>query len=124
MDRIKLGKPTPFMKELLKSKKMTQLIEQLKEKYEILIMDTPGVIETDYTINLVAMTALHIFIIGSSVVSKNVVNESLRDLAIAGLKPSGLILNRVSPIYIEDTRIKLETERTKLHFWKKIFGRE
>jgi len=121
MDRIKVGQNDLFMKELLKSQKMIQLVDQIKKDYEVFILDTPGVIETDYTINLVAMTDLHIFVIGSSVADKKMVNESLRDLFIAGAKPSGIILNRVSSVYIEDMRIKLETQRSKMHFWRKIF---
>jgi Mrp family chromosome partitioning ATPase/uncharacterized protein involved in exopolysaccharide biosynthesis len=123
MDRIIVGQNSLFMKELVKSQKMIQLIEQMKRDYEVIVMDTPGVIETDYTVNLVAMTDLHIFVIGSSIANKKIVNESLRDLFHSGVKPSGIILNRVSPVYIEDMRIKTEVQKTKMHFWKTFFRR-
>lgn len=122
IDKIKTGGQHLFLKEMLKSKKMTELMDEMKQRYDILIMDIPGIIDTDYATNLLGMNDLKIFIIGSSFVKKKVVHESLRDLAIAGIKPTGLVLNRVSSIYIEDTRIKLETKRKKMEFWKNIFG--
>lgn len=123
MDRIKVGQKGPFMKELAKSKKMFDLMDQLKKDYEVVIMDCPGVIETDYSINLAAMADLCVFVIGSSIVNKSLVDESLRDLHIAGVRPSGIILNRVLPIFIDDVRIKLETQRSRMRFWKKLFGK-
>lgn len=123
MDRIMVGQNGLFMKELVKSKKMIQLIDQMKKDYEVIIMDTPGVIETDYTVNLVAMTDLRVFVIGSSIADKKIVNESLRDLFHSGVNPSGIILNRVSPVYIEDIRIKTEIQKAKMHFWNKLFRR-
>jgi uncharacterized protein involved in exopolysaccharide biosynthesis/Mrp family chromosome partitioning ATPase len=123
MDCIKVGQKNLFMKELIKSPQMIQLMDKIKREYEVIIMDAPGVIETDYTVNLIAMTDLKLFVINSSLVNKKTVNESLRDLCIAGINPTGIILNRVSSIYIEDRRIKLEMQKFKMHFWKKIFRR-
>lgn len=123
MDRIKVGKNGPYMKELVKSAQMNELMNRLKNEYDVVVMDTPGVIETDYTINLVDMTDLHVFVIGSSIANIKTVHESLRDLYHAGVKPTGIILNRVAPVYVEDTRIKLETQRSRRHLWEAIFGK-
>ncbi len=121
VDRIKVAKAATLMKESVKSHQMAEGLEALKDSYEVIIMDLPGVIETDYTVNLAALCDLRIFIIGSSVVNKKLVDESLRDLLLAGVKPSGVILNRVLPIYIEDVRIQLELQKTKSAFWRKLF---
>jgi succinoglycan biosynthesis transport protein ExoP len=123
VDRINVSEKGTLMKEGVKSPKMNQLMEKIKKEYDVIIMDLPGVIETDYTINLAAMSDIRLFVIGSPVVDKKRVDESLRDLLAAEIKPSGIILNRVSPIYIEDIRIKLELEKVKSSFWKKIFRR-
>ena len=121
LDRIKVGKKDPFMKEMVKSHKMAELMAELKVEYEIIMMDVPGVIETDYSINLSSMADYRIFVIGSSITIKSLIDESLRELEIAGVKINGIVLNRVLPVYIEDERIKLETERVKMHFFKNLF---
>jgi uncharacterized protein involved in exopolysaccharide biosynthesis/Mrp family chromosome partitioning ATPase len=117
MARIKVGKKESFMKELIKSPKMDELMQWLRTRYDFILMDIPGVIETDYTINLAKSTDLQLFIIGSCIADKRLVDESLRDLMIGGVKPSGILLNRVLPTYIEDTRIKVEMERSKTRFF-------
>lgn len=120
VDRIRVAKTQTLMKESVKSPKMTEFMEELKKSYQVIIMDLPGIIETDYTTNLALLCDIHLFIIGSSIVNKKLVDESLRDLFLAGIKPSGIILNRVLPIYIEDVRIKLELEKTKSSLWRKL----
>lgn len=108
------------MKEFLKSPNMIELWKKLKSEYDFIIIDAPGIIEDQYAPNLAALSDLTIFVIGSSQVPKDVIDESLKELDVMKLKPSGIILNRVLPIYIDDIRIKLESKRVQKSFWQKL----
>lgn len=119
-DMITIRQPETKMKEFLKSPHMHKLWDKLKSEYDIIIVDAPGIIEDQYAPNLGAICDLSIFIIGSTVVPKGIIDESLKELELNGVKPAGIILNRVLPDYIEDKRIKLESKRTQNGFWKKL----
>lgn len=124
IDRIRLEKPDPNMKELIKSEQMVRLWNDLNKNYDIIILDAPGIIKENYALNLCAMADLCLFIIGSSQVPKNVIDESLKELNLFGIRPCGIVLNRVLPVYIDDERIKQESKKSRnkwlqnLMFWK------
>lgn len=124
-DRMNLKDPTREMKELVKSERMSQLWKTVNSEYDVVIIDAPGIIQDDYALNLSAIADHCIFIVGSSLVSKSTVDESLKELNHMGIKPCGIILNRVLPVYIEEQRTKIETKRHRkelmhsLMFWKK-----
>lgn len=119
-DRLNLGMEEPFMKELIKTRQMNELLTDFKKEYELIIIDAPGVIDNDFSINLASMADLCVFVIGSSIVNRSVVNQSLHGLFRFGVKPSAIVLNRVLPVYIEDEKIKQEIKRTN-NFWKNLF---
>jgi polysaccharide biosynthesis transport protein len=120
IDRIKTGKHEPWMKELIKSDRMEALWKDLNSKYDMIVIDTPGVIEDHYAINLISMADIGIYIINSSGVSKNIVDQGLTQLDLYDARPSGLVLNRVAPGYIDDERILLETKRMRKGFLKSL----
>lgn len=119
-DRINLGIEEPFMKELIKTKQMTEFMEALRRAYDLIIIDAPGIIDEDYSVNLAGMADLCVFVVGSSIINKSVVSQSLHGLYRFGVKPSGIVLNRVLPVYIEDEKIKQEIKRGNGHFWEKL----
>lgn len=121
-DRITLTEKEPAMKELLKSKAAAQLWRYLKTKYELVIIDTPGIIEEDYTANLTEISDLSILIVGSSKVDKSTVDESLKVLNFSGSKICGILLNRISNVYISDKRILLETKKSQRTILSKLFS--
>lgn len=121
-DRIKLGSRDHRMKELIKSSQMHTLWNALKKNYDVIIFDTPGVIQEDYASNIVELADRSILIVGSSHVKKSSVDETLHVLDKVGARPEGILLNRVDPIYIDDERIKLETRRSNRGLIKQFFG--
>lgn len=121
-DRLNLGLEEPFMKELLKTRQMNELMNDIKKEYELIIVDAPGIIDKDFSVNLASMSDLCVFVIGSSIVNRSVVNQSLRGLFRFGVKPNAIVLNRVLPVYIEDEKIKQEIKRTN-SFWKNLFSK-
>lgn len=110
-DRIVMMHPEPHMKELIKSQAMINLWDVLKDEYDIIIIDSPGIIEEHYAINLAAISNMTFMVVGSSQVDKAVVDESLRELDAVGIRPQGIILNRVEPIYVDDKRYKVAANK-------------
>lgn len=113
VDILSVGKGDLHLKELTKSKQMTSLITQLKSAYDILVIDTPGLIESDTATSLALLADVNIFIVGSSLTDRSTVDSSLSDLVDRGIIPYGIILNKVPPIYIEDERVLSEMKRMK-----------
>jgi len=126
LDKIKLAQPDPGMKELIKNQNMAYLWETLKTQYDIIIVDTPGILEDDYAANIAALADMSLFVINSSKAPKRQVDQSLQELSHLGVRPCGIILNQILSTYITDGRIKLETKRNtdgifqKLAFWRKF----
>lgn len=119
-DVISCGSAIPSMKELISSDRMTQLWTKLKSKYEIIIVDAPGVIQEDYTTDLIKFADLSIMLIGSTIVTKPTIDQTLERLDSLDTRPCGILLNRINPIYIYDERIKAETKRTNKEFLKDL----
>jgi len=119
-DRIRAWSSDPYMKEVIKSSAMAQFLEKLKGAYEIIIIDAPGVIDEHYAANLASMADITVFVISSKDTDKALVDESLRELTQMGVKPNGFALNRVMPIFIDDTKIKQEMGRINREFWRSL----
>ncbi len=121
-DRVKLGQRDYRMKELIKSSQMGTLWSQLQKTYDVIILDSPGVIQEDYASNIAELADRSILILGSSYVKKSSVDETLFVLDKVNARPEGILLNRVDPIYIDDERVKLETRRSNRGLIKQFFG--
>ncbi|MFQ5729308.1 MAG: tyrosine-protein kinase family protein, partial [Waddliaceae bacterium] len=121
-DRIRITKNDPSLKELIKSKKMGSFWGSLKEAYDLIIIDTPGAIEDDYTTNLASMADLCILVVGSSQVKKNTIDETVKVLEFSGARPCGIVLNRINPVYVDNARIKLETKRSNKDFLRELLA--
>lgn len=112
-DMASIGSLESGMKELIKSSNMENLIAKLKNSYDIVIIDAPGIIEESYGINLAAYSHLTLFVVGSSIVTKNLIDESLLALSNYGVLPAGIILNKVPSVFLFDERAKLEAKRSR-----------
>lgn len=110
----------PGMKELVKSDKMQALWDKLKEEYELIVVEAPGIIEDDYAVNLAQQCDVNFFVIGSNKASKPYVDASLEELEERRIRPTGLILNRMKRSYVEDPRIHVQ--RRKQSWWGRWFG--
>ncbi len=119
-DCLKANHYQPFMKELIKSKQMTLLLDSIKKEYDLILIDCPGILTKDFATNLAFLADLCLFIIGSSVLDKSLIDQSLKEMQQFGLKPAGILLNRVLPIYIEDEKIKQGISQNKLSFWDRL----
>lgn len=102
------------MKELLKNEKLKELLKELKSTYDIILIDCPGVIESNYAANLAAYADHSLFVVASTLVPRSIVDLSLKELDHHHVKPMGIILNRALRIYIDDVRINTEVKRTKI----------
>ncbi len=121
---MKVGLEEPELKELIKSQKMKDLWAQVNKDYQVIIIDTPGLIDDIYAANLAAFCDMNIFVIGSSVSSKELIDTALYELEYQHSRPTGLLLNQVPARYIFDNRVIGEMEKqpnrilNKLLFWK------
>lgn len=122
-DSIKQKKRDPSMKDLLRTPRMQQLWDQLLSQYDMIIIDTPGVVEEDYGVNLMKYTDVSLFIVGSSQTPKHVIDDSLKVLDSLDAPPQALFLNRVRPLYVSDKRVLREVKRTKGAFFRGLFKR-
>lgn len=126
VDRINIGGHRVFiMKELIKSQEMRTLWQSLKARYDIIIVDIPGLIEESYAVDLLALADIKIFIIDSKNTSKKIVIETMALVSQHGIRFTAAVLNRVLPLFIKDQRILNELSHMKksfkerLLFWKK-----
>ena len=104
----------PDMKELIKASRMAELMEQLGERYDVVVVDAPGIIQHDYALNVMEYVDESLFIIGSNKVTRKFVNASLEEADFHGVWPMGIVLNRALKIFIDDVRIQQETRRNRV----------
>jgi capsular polysaccharide biosynthesis protein/cellulose biosynthesis protein BcsQ len=100
-DRIKTHYD-PGMKELIKNQYMKKLWQELNQNYELIIIDSPGILEDEYSINLGRISNETLFIIGSSRTGKKVIDSCLKHLEQYSIIPTCFVMNRVLPIYLDD----------------------
>lgn len=123
VDSIRMTTEEPAMKELVKSEKMRTLWARLSSDYDVIVVNTPGVIEQEYAINLVHFTEMSVFVVDSSTITKSILDQSLGYFEHFHVKPTGILLNKVLPVYIEDERVHLEFKKNRFKWLKKIFSR-
>ena len=119
-DYLKVGYDAE-MKELVQSGYMKRLWESLTDAYDLVVVDGPGLIDDDYALNIAEMADHCVFVIGSSKTRKNYVDASLQLLEISDVKPCGLVLNEMLPLYVEDPRIKRQWEKKRWQSLTRLF---
>jgi len=119
--RISVQKQHPRMKELLKSEKMKTFLDEARQRFPMMTVDSPGVIEEDYATNIAEAADATLLFIGSSKVPKAKVDVTLSTLDRSGVRPFGIVLNRIKSVYVDDERLKLEAKKSnrQLFRWRK-----
>lgn len=106
VDQIRIGGEHPLIKEQLKSKKMQEIWNELVNMYDLIVIDSPGVLQDEYAVDLAVIADYCLFVVGSSTTNKGLVNESLEILDSVGARPEGIVLNRIRSVYVDDKRQK------------------
>ena len=100
---------------------MNRLWETLNESYDLVIVDSPGLIDDDYAMNVAEFADMCVYVLNSPKTNISFVNSSLQLLGHSRIKPAGIVLNQVLPTYIDDPRVKRQWERnrwsTVSRFW-------
>lgn len=117
IDIIKVSGWDPAMKELVKSEKMKSLWTELYLDYDIVVVDAPAVINEEYAVNLVHLSEISVFVVDSSKITKGMLDQALEHFEHFHVKPTGILLNRVLPVYIEDERFKYGVKKKRKKFW-------
>ncbi len=123
LDRIKVDDEFE-MKELMKSEQLKKLWMILKQTYDMIILDVPGIIGDESGIHAVTLADQSIFIIGSIKSNKEYIDASLKELEVYGVKPCGIVLNRVLPIYSDNLQAAEENKKSKLRFFENLLKRK
>ncbi len=117
--RLTTGKDTD-MKELVKTPKMRELMALLRERYQVVILDLPGLLTEDYAINVLSLADQSVYIVSSEKTSRKQLNDCFKGLEFHRIKPLGLILNRMLDIFVDDARIRSESHRVNFGLWAKF----
>ena len=109
-DIIAVDDPATLL-DCSESVEVEQLMEELRIRYDKVILDIPGLVEEEVGISLAKLAETTLFVIGSSVVKKNFVDTCLKELSLFGVKVSGIVLNRVAAPYIDNARIRVQGKK-------------
>jgi tyrosine-protein kinase Etk/Wzc len=97
LDMLVTGKLPPNPAELLLSKQLPKLIENLASSYDIVIVDGPPILAAADT-GILASHAGTVFLVALSGVTRmGELSESIKRLVQAGSQPSGVLFNGVNP---------------------------
>jgi tyrosine-protein kinase Etk/Wzc len=89
------------MNDYLKNMNSAQLVEKLKENYDVILIDSPGILDEDYACNAISLADEVIYIIKSGLNTKKEIDHALKKLEDRGIYPAGVILNAVNKRYLE-----------------------
>jgi uncharacterized protein involved in exopolysaccharide biosynthesis len=110
-EHIRINDKHVSLKNTLNSSEFENFWKALKTHFDVIIVDAPGIIHDGLAINLSSISDVVLFVLASSMTEKKVVDESLHVFESFGISPSGIILNRADPLYIDNERIKREMKR-------------
>jgi tyrosine-protein kinase Etk/Wzc len=95
LDLITAGRFTPSPSELLASKKMEKLVEEMKEQYDLIVFDTPPVMAvTDAPLLSTKVDGI-VMIIKSYSTDKNVLERAINSLQNVNSHITGFVLNDI-----------------------------
>ncbi|WP_286263347.1 GumC family protein [Thalassotalea atypica] len=95
IDIIAAGTLPPNPQELLASKKFTQLIESVKEKYDRIIIDTAPTQAVSDAILIAQQSDSLVYIVKADSTREKVIKSGLSRLMEAGARIDGIVLNQV-----------------------------
>lgn len=97
LDVIFSGEIPPNPLELLGSPRMAQLIEELKGRYDYILLDTPPVGIVSDACEVASHTHGVLFLVHQNETEKDTVLRGIRQLELANAKLLGFVLNGVTP---------------------------
>jgi len=96
LDVLPSGRIPPNPSELLGSKAMERLLEQLTGRYDVVLMDTPPLLPVTDAAVLGNLAGGALVIAGAERVHRPQLRESLEALTTAGVHIHGIVLNRMA----------------------------
>ena len=90
------GKLPPNPAELLTSRSFETLLEELKESFDLVLLDAPPVLAASEAITLAQAAGLNLMVIRSGQQSQREVELAVDRLARAGATPSGFVFNALA----------------------------
>ncbi|MBR1515097.1 MAG: polysaccharide biosynthesis tyrosine autokinase [Bacteroidales bacterium] len=94
LDVITSGPIPPNPAELIASEKCNELFEQLKERYDYIIIDTPPLGLVTDSFLLMRYSDVNLFIVRQGVTNKNILGSIIKDLEDRGISAS-IIINGI-----------------------------
>lgn len=91
------GKPQSDASRLLSSAKMKQMMEDLKEHYDLIIYDAPPILGFSDSLILAGQTDGSIIVVGLGNTGRTALIESLRGLQLSGSPVLGIVANCLKP---------------------------
>lgn len=92
---ITSGPVPPNPSEMLSSRKMKTVLEEMKEIYDVILFDTPPVLAVTDALIVSSLCDGVILVVNSSKVKKDLVKKAKANLEIANTRIFGVVLNNV-----------------------------
>jgi uncharacterized protein involved in exopolysaccharide biosynthesis len=94
---MKVGAPTLDLLELMNTPVMARLWETVKSRYDLVLVEGPGIMEDESSVFLAGLADRIIYVIGSTVSPKSAVDAAFLKMEEHHVRPSLLVLNLALP---------------------------
>jgi Mrp family chromosome partitioning ATPase len=94
---MKVGAPTLDLLELMNTPVMARLWETVKSRYDLVLVEGPGIMEDEASVFLAGLADRIIYVIGSTVSPKSAVDAAFSKMEEHHVRPSLLVLNLALP---------------------------
>jgi Mrp family chromosome partitioning ATPase len=108
--RIKARDPKRI-KDGLSRSQASKLIPDLHTRYDVVIVDFPGILDEDYSLDLFHLVDETLFVIGSNKITRRYVDAALRECEQARVRPLSIVLNRALKIFVDDARVDMASKK-------------
>lgn len=95
LDVITVGFRPPNPSEMISSKRLGQIIANLRNQYDIIILDTPPVLLVSDAVSLNKLADGVLLVIKYGFTTKEILKESKKVFEVAGIRPLACIFNAV-----------------------------
>lgn len=104
VDVIRVQELRADLLDLAKGSSMPRLWDLLRQNYDLIITESPAVLDHPISGTIAGFQDEIIYILASPVSDRRLVDAGLEFLEDRGLAPRAVIFNRVNPYYLEDVR--------------------
>lgn len=91
--------------EILQSRKMRAIMDQLKQRYDIILIDGPSIVENNYAIEVAMLSDATILVVGSGDVGKTFLDTSIQELKKVSITPAAIVVNKVPISHINNMKV-------------------